>query len=134
VVLALTGELSVALASALAARAGVGLVFAAEADVNSPSGPEFKRVVYTDERSGAKRILEVRASLVPDGGSVLLAAAWVESGEVVGAAAKLVESCGATVRGVACVRFDQNASTKVSATTSLSNEVSTPTLRCRTCC
>jgi adenine/guanine phosphoribosyltransferase-like PRPP-binding protein len=114
VVLALTGELSVALASALAARAGVGLVFAAEADVNSSSGSEFKRVVYTDERSGAERTLEVRASLVPDGGSVLLCSAWVESGEVVGAAAKLVESCGATVRGVACVRFDQNASTKVS--------------------
>lgn len=39
---------------------------------------------------------------------VLLCSAWVDSGEYLAAAARLVVQCQAEVFGIACVRFEQN--------------------------
>lgn len=39
---------------------------------------------------------------------VLLCSAWVDSGEYLAAAARLVAQCQAEVFGIACVRFEQN--------------------------
>lgn len=52
--------------------------------------------------------LEVRIRLIPLSQKVLLCSAWVDSGEYLAAAAKLVAKCQAEVFGIACVRFEQN--------------------------
>lgn len=46
--------------------------------------------------------------LIPVSQKVLLCSAWVDSGEYLAAAAKLVAQCQAEVFGIACVRFEQN--------------------------
>lgn len=53
--------------------------------------------------------LEVRVRLIPAAQKVLLCSAWVDSGEYLAAAAKLVAQCQAEVFGIACVRFEQNS-------------------------
>lgn len=52
--------------------------------------------------------LEVRIRLIPLSQKVLLCSAWVDSGEYLAAAARLVAKCQAEVFGIACVRFEQN--------------------------
>ena len=46
--------------------------------------------------------------LIPVSQKVLLYSAWVDSGEYLAAAARLVAQCQAEVFGIACVRFEQN--------------------------
>lgn len=50
----------------------------------------------------------MRTRLIPVSQKVLLCSAWVDSGEYLAAAAKLVAKCQAEVFGIACVRFEQN--------------------------
>lgn len=52
--------------------------------------------------------LELRMRLIPVSQKVLLCSAWVDSGEYLAAAARLVARCQAEVFGIACVRFEQN--------------------------
>ncbi|CAN0386668.1 unnamed protein product [Pylaiella littoralis] len=103
---------SEAVGAALATRARAGYVFAQEVDPNSPQSTEFVREVFFDERSGARKALELRMRLIPVAQKVLLCSAWVDSGEYLAAAARLVALCQAEVFGVACVRFEQNQSTE----------------------
>ncbi|CAM9229315.1 unnamed protein product [Ectocarpus fasciculatus] len=103
---------SEAVGAALATRARAGYVFAQEVDPDSPQSTEFVREVFLDESSGARKALELRRRLIPVSQKVLLCSAWVDSGEYLAAAARLVVQCQAEVFGIACVRFEQNCSTE----------------------
>ncbi|CAB1120089.1 unnamed protein product [Ectocarpus sp. CCAP 1310/34] len=103
---------SEAVGAALATRARAGYVFAQEVDPDSQQSTEFVREVFVDESSGARKALELRRRLIPVSQKVLLCSAWVDSGEYLAAAARLVAQCQAEVFGIACVRFEQNCSTE----------------------
>ncbi|CAN0285405.1 unnamed protein product, partial [Ectocarpus sp. 12 AP-2014] len=103
---------SEAVGAALATRARAGYVFAQEVDPDSQQSTEFVREVFLDESSGARKALELRRRLIPVSQKVLLCSAWVDSGEYLAAAARLVAQCQAEVFGIACVRFEQNCSTE----------------------
>ncbi|CBN74456.1 conserved unknown protein [Ectocarpus siliculosus] len=103
---------SEAVGAALATRARAGYVFAQEVDPDSQQSTEFVREMFLDESSGARKALELRRRLIPVSQKVLLCSAWVDSGEYLAAAARLVAQCHAEVFGIACVRFEQNCSTE----------------------
>lgn len=52
--------------------------------------------------------LELRMRSIPVSQKVLMCSAWVDSGEYLAAAARLIAQCQADVFGIACVRFEQN--------------------------
>ncbi len=95
------------LGTAIARRLNVGIVPVRKGDKLPVEaiGEEFR------DYSGTLKRLEVRKDAFSSGTRVLLVDEWIETGAQIRAAAKLIESQGAIVVGIASINMDSNETT-----------------------